>query len=1215
MRILLISVLAFSVFSLNAQRGKDGNLTVSGSSTIVNTYTFLTQGVTQGSNTISVASTTGLSTGDLILIIQMQGALIRNKSFFGSFSSFFGEVINYNNCGLYEFQQINSINANQIIFDCGLKNSYDTNFFANTQIVRVPRFNQLSIVPGGVLTCPAWNGKTGGIVAVETLQNTLLNGQINANGKGFRGGEKNNLSVAPSVKIFEVASTDSSYGGEKGESIGGYKGWYAGFGGPYGRGAPANGGGGGNGHNSGGGGGANAGIGSWNGLGNADPGPNNIYVPIWNLDSVPFSNFVSTGGGRGGYSFSMYEQDATIIPPGAPLWGGNDRANNGGLGGRPLNNGINSERVFFGGGGGAGDGNDGCAGSGGQGGGIVFIISHADITGSGFIRTNGLDGETTLSPGNDAPGGAGGGGSIILNAQGSVSGINTFANGGNGGSQFISSPEAEGPGGGGGGGYIAHSGGSFNQEAKGGNNGITNSPSLNEFPPNGATKGGNGLTNQNVTNFSITANDVFICPGNSAQLFASLTGNVPNGTNINWYYNSSGGTPFHTGSSWTTPLLNSTTTYYVGSCPGTYRIPVNVYIHQPPAIDAGNDTTICLGDSIQLNATQGFATYLWGPNSQLINPLTPNPKGAPLVTTTYTVNVSDVNGCTNTDIVIVTVNQLPQVTAGASQLSVCEGSPTTVFASGGVSYIWNNGQTAQSFSASPILPSIFEVTVTDAFGCSNSSSVTISTLPLPIANAGIDTSVCFGSGVTLNASGGISYAWQPTNTLSNSNIHNPVATPSNTTTYTVTVSNIHGCTTQDNVVVNVHPLPIVSAGNNQSICLGDSTTLTANGGVFYHWNTGENTPSITVSPLVNTVYTVTATDAFGCTNTDNVVVNVLPLPIAYAGNDTSICPGTSAQLYASGGTTYSWSPGTGLNNVNIFNPIANPLSEITYTVNVTDTNGCSQTDDVVISIYPEPNVFIEADIYSGCPPLTVTFNDTASNIATWQWNFGDPASDTNNVSNLQFPTHVYNNSGNYTPSLTLTSVHGCSKTGVFNNLITVYPNPIASFDVDPSELSVFHPTFSFINNSFDAVAWLWNFGGIIQATSTDFEPTYTYNEEGTYTVSLIVESIHGCTDTTSSDVIVKPEFTFFIPNVFTPDEDGLNDYFKPVGRNFSDFKMLIYDRWGALIYETNDYNKPWNGKVQNSSEFCMADVYVYIITVKDFKNRPRKYTGHVTLMK
>ncbi|MBW8049265.1 MAG: T9SS type A sorting domain-containing protein, partial [Cytophagales bacterium] len=236
-------------------------------------------------------------------------------------------------------------------------------------------------------------------------------------------------------------------------------------------------------------------------------------------------------------------------------------------------------------------------------------------------------------------------------------------------------------------------------------------------------------------------------------------------------------------------------------------------------------------------------------------------------------------------------------------------------------------------------------------------SVVVTVNSLPIANAGTDASICIGSGTTLSASGGVSYNWSPTIGLSNPNIFDPVASPTSTTTYTVTVTDANSCVNIDSVVVTVNSLPVANAGTDVSICTGAGTTLSASGGVSYNWSptTGLSNPNIfdpVASPTSTTTYTVTVTDANSCVNIDSVIVTVNSLPAANAGTDASICIGSGTTLSASGGVSYNWSPTTGLSDPNIFNPVASPTSTTTYTVTVTDANGCVDSDSVVVTLYP-----------------------------------------------------------------------------------------------------------------------------------------------------------------------------------------------------------------------------------------------------------------------
>jgi hypothetical protein len=500
---------------LFSQAGKDGAATISSSGVIFNRYSAVTVSAAAGTNTITVNNisdlaaskiagasnnpyaTGALGYGDLIMIIKMQGATIdiTNTTSYGTISS-------YNNAGKFELQVVKGVTGNVITFCNNLSNTY--NISASTervQAVRIPRLNSLTINSGSSLTASAWagSGYTGGIVAVEVTGNASIAGSITADGIGFRGGVVDNLTTGP-PGVSNYVNTNAADGGEKGEGIAGFETDYDALNGRYDRGAPANGGGGGVAHNSAGGGGANGGVpASWNGMGNPDNSGLN-YSTAWDLEGASFHSNTSSGGGRGGYSYGANSPGPLSTAPGNSGWGGDNRRNIGGWGGRPLTYTVGST-LFLGGGGGAGDANNNAAQNGANGGGIIYLLVTGNLSGAGTITAKGATAGNTISGNNDAPGGGGGGGAIQLNVQGSITGVTVNANGGGGGNQLITTAESEGPGGGGGGGFVAVTGTpSITVNVAGGANGTTSSSSLTAFTPNGATKGGAG-TNSNGNSF------------------------------------------------------------------------------------------------------------------------------------------------------------------------------------------------------------------------------------------------------------------------------------------------------------------------------------------------------------------------------------------------------------------------------------------------------------------------------------------------------------------------------------------------------------------------------------------------------------------------------------------------------------------------------------------------------------------------------------------
>lgn len=468
--------------------GKDGDVIIAGAVT-VNAYAPVSG--TAGVGSASVTTTTtlaGLGIGDVVMIYQAQGAAIDSSD-----TAAYGNVTAHNSAGRYEFQTVASVSGTTITFATYAGNCSGLRFAylgaSGAQVVRVPQYRDFTINAGASVNATAWNGTTGGIVAFTVSRSLTMNGTVSANAAGFRGGAIDN--GASAYGYIGYRTTNLIEGGEKGESIAGYQGSLP-LGAMYGRGAPANGGGGGNQHNAGGGGGANGNNGNvWAGQG-VPSLTTAAWANAWNIDGTLTSTTNNAGGGRGGYTYGASNQNALAVAPGNTAWGGDNRRQVGGLGGRPLAfNRTNT--VFFGGGGGAGDGNNAAVGAGGRGGGLVFMQTHpgTTVSGSGTVTASGSAGGNTTGGHNDAPGGGGGGGTILAQLV-SAGSINFVASGGVGGTQLITGAESEGPGGGGGGGVIAVNGSPFSRTANGGANGMTNSSSLTEFTPNGATQGATG---------------------------------------------------------------------------------------------------------------------------------------------------------------------------------------------------------------------------------------------------------------------------------------------------------------------------------------------------------------------------------------------------------------------------------------------------------------------------------------------------------------------------------------------------------------------------------------------------------------------------------------------------------------------------------------------------------------------------------------------------
>jgi gliding motility-associated-like protein len=375
------------------------------------------------------------------------------------------------------------------------------------------------------------------------------------------------------------------------------------------------------------------------------------------------------------------------------------------------------------------------------------------------------------------------------------------------------------------------------------------------------------------------------------------------------------------------------------------------------------------------------------------------------------------------DTIYVSISPAPQTSAITGNNSICvsDTGSFSVVATAGSSYQWSivggtilsgNGTNSTTGIWSGSGTATVTVIETNSFGCiGDPVNFTVTVNALPAANAGSDDDICIGNSANLSASGGVGYSWTPASSLDNASIANPIATPVVTTTYTVLVTDANGCKNTDDVTIVVNPLPLANAGLDVSICLGNSTTLSASGGTIYSWSPGTNlsntnTSNPTADPQATITYSVIVTDANGCSATDDVTVIVNPLPTADAGSDTLLCNGSSVSLLGTGGLGYQWSPSTGLNNPNIANPVATPSSLTTYTVVVTDVNGCTDDDQVTIDINAQPRSIFEIDSTEtkvDCNGIKIRTINLSTDALSYNWNLGDGTTSTADSPSNQYP--------------------------------------------------------------------------------------------------------------------------------------------------------------------------------------------------------------------
>jgi len=613
--------------------------------------------------------------------------------------------------------------------------------------------------------------------------------------------------------------------------------------------------------------------------------------------------------------------------------------------------------------------------------------------------------------------------------------------------------------------------------------------------------------------------------------------------------------------------------------------------------------------------------------------------GTAFIAGTYTVTVTDALGCTSTATAI--LNEPSPVGLSVSSLvnvscnSGANGA-ITVNGTGGTpsyTYSWSPMSSSSSILTGLSAGSYF-ATVTDQNSCTASISINIHEPATFLAAFGaVFNPSCFNNSngsISLLVSGGTipySYVW------SNGQTGN-VAVGLAAGSYSVIVTDANGCTVSLSMILTQPTQIITTAGMNDTICLGSSGTVSAlasggAGGYYYVWQPTSviNAGSYTVTPTSSTTYTVVAYDANGCAGAP-ATVSAIVYNLTAANIDalalSPICPGQGTVVYATttgvtGPLTFIWNNGLGSGPGGF---LVTPSSPVTYVVSVTNACGGTATDSVSITFNPLPTISLTSDTNSICAPGIIQFFDNSVTgsvtdpIIGWLWNFGDGTTST-----LQDPTHIYTSPGTYNVTLTVSTFGGCSNSNTSTPFIVyVYPYPVAAFSQNLTTLDIPYDMLILTNMSTNATIYQWTFGD--GSTSTVTNPQYDYTTVGIYPIMLIATSAYGCADTAYSEVTTNVDVVF--PNVFTPSTDGptgggydlnslTNDVFFPYTTGVIEFKFEIFNRWGELIFVSDDINKGWDGYYKE--KLCQQDVYVWKAFIKFNNGKKFKKTGDVTLLR
>jgi len=626
----------------------------------------------------------------------------------------------------------------------------------------------------------------------------------------------------------------------------------------------------------------------------------------------------------------------------------------------------------------------------------------------------------------------------------------------------------------------------------------------------------------------------------------------------------------------------------------------------------------------------GPFVYSWSPALGLSNPAIPYPIAHPSVTTTYTVIVTDANGCSDFASTTITVLSALNANAGLdrtvchSQTVILGGTPAASGGTGpGFTYLWSpaaglNNPTLPNPTLVATTTQIFTLQVTDGQGCIDTDQVTITVNPVVLADAGPDIDLCLGESAIIGPGSVIpgpvrSYAWTsapPDPSISNPNISNPTVSPTITTVYLLTVTDLTtGCTNRDTVWVTVHADPSVVIISDSAICLGQSINignpLDPPGLTYSWWSSPPGFTSIlanpTVTPTTTTTYFVRVLNAYGCEATGQVTITVNPIPFALVANDTVFCNVAQIVPLAIGGPpvanhTYSWTSNPPGFTANIANPIVTfaGTTPIVYHLVVTNQFNCTARDSVRISL---SDLVLNASDPLVCQDAgQVNLGDEVSltgGVGPFVYHWFDP------LNNLLFTGQYFVAQPPYLPfyRVRVTDNNLCSATG--NITIQLLPDPVVDLVLNPQGRVYLGQNITLSAFPSDLANYDFFVDGVLVQSGTlnSFSSKDLTNGQEVYVVAT---TAFGCLVTSNTVILTISPF----PNAFTPDGDGINDLFG------AGLHLTIFNRWGLLVYEgTNGWDGTHNGR--NVS----PGTYYYIWRPDGVNDPGSAFRGSVTVIR
>jgi large repetitive protein len=663
-----------------------------------------------------------------------------------------------------------------------------------------------------------------------------------------------------------------------------------------------------------------------------------------------------------------------------------------------------------------------------------------------------------------------------------------------------------------------------------------------------------------------------------------------------------------------------------------------IVITQPSAVSIAAVSTnlTCFNNnsgSLSITPSGGTGTY----TVAVTGLVTPGPLSlSALPADTYSITVTDINSCSaSASSVITQPTQLATTftTVNPNCFNDLNGAATVTPSGGTVApgpislaynYDWSNNVVTSVFNnASGLGAGTYSVVITDNNNCQITQAVTIvNPAEFVVASTTHTDALCPGScdgTIQVTAPGGVSYDF---GTLGISAVANRTGICAGS--YPIIVTNANGCFA-NTVATITQPNPITIFGAPDSLmCAGDTVPIFGfavggTGAFSYTWSNGPLVANQDVQPIVNTTYTVSAIDANGCPSPVHTVNLTMPGALQIVvSNDTIVCSGNAVALNVgtvAGYPDYSYQWGTNVADTFAVLNI-NPTTSGFYKVTVSDY--CSTvTDSVFVDQFIIPTFTFTPLTNEGCNPSTFTLIPTIAPTllgASCVWDFSDGQT----YLGCDSIVATFDQPGSYDLVYTGFTADGCPLTGTFTDVIIIYANPVANFTYAP-EASVVNSQLVFNNFSTSAVSNFWTFTN--NGTSTQVNPILSLNNPEVGQVidaCLVVTSAQGCKDTICKPIVVQDDFTMYVPNSFTPDSDGSNNFFYPVfspTAKVEDYRILIFNRWGEVIFESTDPKAQWNG--QYAGRVVQDGTYTWKIRLLDSSGtlQRKEYIGHVSVIK